>query len=365
MAWRNRVEVSYSALRQNVAVVKSLLGDRTLVAVGKADAYGLGLERCSRIYHEGGAGLIAVATVGEADRVRKAVPKARILVLGSPLPEERQAAVASGYEVSCSSLVEIHEYAHLAERCPGVGIHITIDTGMGRAGDLPERAPKLVEEVLHAGNLRLAGITTHFAMAMDPEATADQGRRFQDALDACGPLPANTLIHCANSEAVLTHKPLLGNAVRCGLLLTGVVPEGCSDPGLVEAVRWVSALILVKDLPKGHTISYNRTHVLRRDSRVALVPVGYADGYPLACSGKGQVLVQGRRVPILGRVTMDYLVIDCSDLPRPPVVGDQVILLGQDGNERIGVQELATCAGTIPYDILCGLRGRCEVVGVH
>jgi len=364
MAWRNRVEVSYSALRHNVEALRAWIGERVLIAVIKADAYGLGLERCARIYHEAGAVLIAVASLVEADRVRRAVPGTRVMLLGSPLPEERHAVAASGYEVMCSSLLEVREFATLAEDHPGIGLHVVVDTGMGRAGVLPEEAPALVEAVRENPGLRLAGIATHYPMALDDAVSAIQEAAFRTVLDAAGVLPEGCLVHCANSEAMLVRRAHPGNAVRVGLALTGVVPDGCPDPGLRSAVRWVSSLSLVKRLPDGHTISYDVTCRLDRDTLVGLVPVGYADGYPWGCSGNGRVLVQGRGCPILGRVTMDYLVVDCTDLPREPVVGEPVVLLGDQDEDRITVNELARTAGTIPYDILCGLRGRCEVVGV-
>ena len=142
------------------------------------------------------------------------------------------------------------------------------------------------------------------------------------------------------------------------------MPPGCPNPGLIPAVRWVSSLSLVKRLPKGHGVSYNRTKILDRDTLTGIVPVGYADGYPITLSGKGAVLVQGRRCPVLGRVTMDYIIVDLTDLPSPVGPGEPVVLFGTQGPDLISVTELAHLAGTIPYDILCGLRGRCEVVGV-
>ncbi len=362
MNWRNRVEVSYAALRHNVRTVCALVAPRQLVAVIKADAYGLGLERCARIYLEAGASAIAVAALSEADRVRRAAPGARVILLGSPLPEERPAVVASGYEVCCSTSDEIHEFAHHA----GHGIqpvHLFIDTGMGRAGCPPDAAPELAEEIRNTPSLRLAGLGTHYPMAPDAELAAAQEASFAAVLDRLGELPEECLVHIGNSEGALL-RPALGNAVRVGLLLTGVVPPGAPDPGLAPVLRWVSSISLVKRLPAGHGISYNRTAVLDRDATVALVPVGYADGYPLALSGRGEVLVQGRRCPVLGRVTMDYLIIDCTGLPRDPVPGDAVVLIGHQEDATITVEAVAERARTIPYDILCGLRGRCEVVGV-
>lgn len=364
MAWRNRVEVSYGALRHNVGRIRELAGGRDVIAVVKADAYGLGLERCARIYHEAGVAALAVAAVSEADRVRSAVPEARVILLGSPLPEERPAAVASGYEVFVSSLEEVQEFAHLANPRTPLAVHVDVDTGMGRWGATPELAPVIVREVLSWNTLRLAGIATHYPMADDPVLAAAQESSLEGLFAQLPPLPEGCWMHWANSEGLLLRPPGPSNAVRVGLLLTGINPETSPDAGLRPAVRWVSSLSLVKTLPAGHGISYNRTHVLARDSVVGIVPVGYADGYPIALSGRGAVLVQGLRCPILGRVTMDYLIIDLTDLPHTPNPSEPVVLFGAQGRENITVAEVARLAGTIPYDILCGIRGRCEVVGV-
>lgn len=362
MSWRNRVEVSYAALRHNVQTVRHAAAPRQVVAVCKADAYGLGLERCARIYAEAGAVAIAVAALSEADRVRRAVPGARVILLGSPLPEERAAVVASGYEPCCSTVEEIQEFAHHARGAPHP-VHVFVDTGMGRAGCRPEEVSHLVQQVRQSGTLRLAGVGSHYPMAMDAAASSRQEEVFAGVLAGLGTLGDDVLIHLANSEGLLA-RPAVGNAVRTGLLLTGVAPEGCADPGLHPALRWISSINLVKRLPAGHGVSYNRTHVLARDSVIGLVPVGYADGYPIALSNRGRVLIHGRSCPILGRVTMDYVIADCTDLPRRPVPGDPVVLVGVQGDEEITVMELARGAGTIAYDVLCGLRGRCEVVGV-
>ncbi len=366
MAWRNRVEVSYKALRANVAAVRAAAGGRHVVAVVKADAYGLGLERCARIYHESGVAALAVAAISEADRVRSAVPEARVILLGAPLPEERKDVLTSGYEVCVSTVDEVQEFAHLASQRNPHPVHVFVDTGMGRFGCVPEEAEQTIREVLSWNTLRLAGIATQYPMATNPDFSAKQEEQFQALLGRLPPLPPDCWIHYANSEGVMLRPPGNAHAVRCGLLLVGIVPDGCPDPGVQPAVRWLSSLSLVKRLPKGHGISYNHETLLERDSLVGIVPVGYADGYPISLSRsrRATVLIQGKRCPVLGRVTMDYLIVDCTDLPTPPSPGEAVVLFGAQGGERISISELSRLAGTIPYDILCGMRGRCEVVGV-
>jgi alanine racemase len=364
MAWRNRVEVSYSALRHNVQAVRHAAGGRAVVAVCKADAYGLGLERCARIYAEAGVAAVAVAALVEADRVRRAVPDLRVILLGSPLPEERPAVVASGYEVCCSTIDEIQEFAQLATPRNPQPVHIHVDTGMGRFGSLPDEAERVIRLTLATPSLRLAGIVTHYAAASRPESAAQQEARLDALLDCLPPLPADCWIHYASSEGVMMRPAGRSHAVRVGVLLVGVVPDGCPDPGVQPAVRWLSSLSLVKRLPAGHTISYGHTHTLARDTITGIVPVGYADGYPFTLANRGMVLIQGRRCPILGRVTMDYIIVDLTDLPTVPAPGEPVVLFGAQGTDCITVNEIAKLAGTIPWDILCGLRGRCEVVGV-
>jgi len=364
MAWRNRVEVSYGTLKANVATILAAADGRRMIAVIKADAYGLGLERCARIYLEAGVSALAVAALSEADRVRAAVPEGRIILLGSPLPEERPAVVASGYEVCCSSIEEVQEFAQLASPRAPHPVHIMVDTGMGRFGVIPEAAERVIRVVLQSSALKLAGVCTHYPMAVDEAFSAEQERALADLIARLPRLPPDCWIHYANSEGVLLRPSGISNAIRVGLLLSGVLPEHCPNPGIAQAVRWVSSLSLVKTLPLGHSVGYNRSCILARDSRIGIIPVGYADGYPLALSNKGSVLVQGRRCPILGRVTMDYLIVDLTDLPHACAPGEPVVLFGSQAAETITVNELAGLAGTIPYDILCGLRGRCEVVGV-
>lgn len=358
-AHRNRVSISLGKLRHNVGVVKRLAGAREVIAVVKADAYGMGLERCAQVYHQAGIRRFAVATSGEGRRLHDALPDAKILLLAAPLPGNRQRAAIEGFEVCCSSTDEIRDIAAADTRQP-VGIHLFIDTGMGRNGCLPAEVPALAAQIRAHPNLRLAGVGSHYPDAADGPGSVAQERRFAEALRAASPLPPGCLIHLANSEGLVLRPAGAATAVRVGILLAGITPPSCPELGLQQALRWEAAVTLVKKLPAGHGVSYSSTRVLDRETRVALVPVGYADGYPLAASNRGQVLIRGVPCPILGRVTMDYLIVDSTDLPGPLEPGETVELLGP----RYGVAALAARIGTIPYDVLCGLRGRCEVVSV-
>ena len=359
-AHRNRVSISLGNLRHNVGVVKKLAGAREVIAVVKADAYGMGLERCAQVYYQAGIRRFAVATSGEGRRLHDVLPEAKILLLAAPLPGNRQRAAIEGFEVCCSSAAEIRDLAAADTRQP-VGIHLFVDTGMGRNGCLPGEVAALAAQIRAHPNLRLAGIASHYPDAADDPGSLAQERRFAEALRAAAPLPPGCLIHLANSEGLVLRPGGPASAVRVGILLAGITPPSCPELGLRQALRWEAAVTLVKNLPTGHGVSYSSTRILDRPTRVALVPVGYADGYPLAASNRGQVLIRGQPCPILGRVTMDYLIVDATDLPGELEPGETVELLGP----RYGVAALAARIGTIPYDVLCGLRGRCEVVSVE
>ncbi|MEK7411736.1 MAG: alanine racemase [Planctomycetota bacterium] len=364
MAWRNRIEVSATALRHNVAAVRRAAGGRHLIAVVKANAYGLGLERCARIYADGGATALACVNIGEGERIRRVLSTVRVILMGSPLASELAAVVAGRYEPSLSTLDEVRAFAALAKTQAPLSVHVDVDTGMGRFGARADDAEAMVRAVCSSGSLRLAGISMHYAQGRNAAPSADQEHALHALLDRIAALPTDCLLHWHNSEGLLSRPVGRSNAVRVGLLLTGVVPADCTDPGVQPTVQWLSALAIVKHLPKGHGISYDSQHVLARDSSIGIIPVGYADGYPIALSNRGSVLIQGRRCPILGRVTMDYTVVDLTDLPRPVVAGEPVVLIGTQGAEQITIANMASLAGTIPYDVLCGFRGRCEVVEV-
>ena len=287
------------------------------------------------------------------------------MLLGSPLPDDRLGVVEGGFEVWVSSKNEILDFAHLGHPERPARLHLAVDTGMGRAGCSPAEAVDLIEIIDAQPDCVLAGLATHYPEALDPDGSSAQEKAFEQVYAALGDRDDSVWIHRANSEGIMVRPLDPCNAVRAGLLLTGVEEPAIGGETLRSAIRWVSAISLVKQLPMGHTVSYNRTVTLQRDTTLALVPVGYADGYPFQCSNRGAVvLVAGQRCPILGRVTMDYLIIDVTDLSHQPVPGEQVVLLGSQGGDTISVAELASWAQSIPYDVLCGFRGRCEILGV-
>jgi len=350
------VRVDLAAIRHNAAVLTPQgVG---LMAVVKADAYGHGDVAVARAALEAGASWLGVALVEEGLGLRAAGIDAPILVLSEFPPGSDAEALAA---VLTPSLYSPEALARLAGAAPaGTAVHVKVDTGMHRVGVYPpEVAPAFVDEVVGSG-LRLEGLWTHFARSEEDEGTTrDQlalFRRVVDDVKAAGHVP--DLLHAANSGATILHPESHLDLVRTGIALYGVPPgPGVGAAlGLRPAMSWHSAVSFVRRLPAGEAISYGHRSRLERDANVATVPVGYADGYPRALSSVADVLIRGRRCRVVGSVTMDQLMADCGDLPV--AAGDEVVLLGAQGDESITAEDLATAAGTIAYEIVTRIGRR-------
>jgi alanine racemase len=250
-----------------------------------------------------------------------------------------------------------------------VKIHLKVDTGMGRIGVLPEELDEFVSLVGRYPEISVDGLASHFASAdlADAKITAEQVQRFQEAaaaLTARGIRPSWK--HLANSAGVIDHRGLDLNLVRPGLMLYGVAPA----PWLSERVKlqpvltWKTAVVHLKRVRSGTPISYGSTWRAPRESLIATLPVGYADGYARSLSNKASVLIRGRRAPVVGRVCMDMIMVDVTSVPGAEM-GDEVVLLGRQGEERVSAEELANILGTIPYEVLCAVGARVprETVG--
>ena len=358
-------EIDLAALERNVRLIRaSLPPHMRYVAVVKADAYGHGVHQAaSRLMHAG-ADLFAVANVTEAAALRELGPGWPILILGPLLPSEDEALADGEFAATVSSTEEISRFATVARRAGRIlPVHLKIDTGMGRAGVWHEEAPALCAHITATAGLRLAGVFTHFASPDEDAAfTTEQRRRFLAALAACPSLPLTELfIHADNSAGLETlPESSVFNAVRVGLLQFGVLPR----PGsLLAQVRtepvfsFHTRIGLVKRLPRGTTISYGRTHALTRDTTIAVLCAGYADGLPRAASNRAHVLIAGRRCPVLGRITMDQTVVDVTDLPSV-VCGDEAVLVGRQGANEITLAEFSRAADTIPWETLTSVTKR-------
>jgi alanine racemase len=315
--------------------------------VVKADGYGHGAEAAARAALEAGAWGLAVSTLEEAAALRGLVRPDRLLALGGLVPADAVDAVTAGCAVTCHSeqLAEALEAAQPASgRLP---LHLKVDTGMGRLGCSVSQAPALAARIAGSSRLRLAGVYTHFASAETDEAfTKEQFERFCRLLDSLDVDPG--LRHAANSAAALRYPEMALDAVRCGIAL-----YGCEWPGLRPALKLEAVITQVREIPAGSSVGYGRTWVARRRSRVATVAIGYEDGVLRSRSGRGSVLIDGRRAPLVGRVSMDQTAVDVTRVPGARA-GQLVTLIG----EGITAAEVAEWSGTISYEVLTSIGER-------
>jgi alanine racemase len=358
-------EIDLAALERNLKLIRaSLPAHMRYVAVVKADAYGHGLHHVAARLMHGGADLFAVANVGEAAALRELGPGWPILLLSPLLPEEDRFIAEYDLSATVSSADEVKRLDD-AGRAAGrkISVHLKIDTGMGRLGVWHEEAPALHAAIAAAPHLQLAGVFTHFASPdEDPAFTALQRQRFLAALGRCAGLrPPDLFVHADNSAGIETlpgESPF--NAVRIGLLQFGILPHPHS---LLAQVRtepvfsFRTRVGLVKRLPPGTTVSYGRTRTLTRDTTVAVLCAGYADGIPRSASNRAQVLIHGRRCPVLGRVTMDQTIVDVTDVPGV-ACGDEAVLVGRQDGAEITITEFSRAAETIPWETLCSVTKR-------
>jgi alanine racemase len=363
----NWVEVDRSAIRGNLKRLVSLAGDAGIMAVVKANGYGHGAAAVARSAEAAGAAWLGVARPGEALELRAAGLSAPILVLGyTPLDLAGQ-AIRQELTLAVFDAETAAGYA-AAARAMGrhARVHVKLDTGMGRLGVAAEDGPAFVRGLHGLDGLEVDGLFTHFASAdvADPAPTLAQLARFEaalQALSAAGLRPR--WVHAANSAAILRYPAARYDLVRGGVALYGLDPSDdvpC-PPGFSPALAWKARVVQVKTLPPGHGVSYGAEYVTKTAETVAVVPAGYADGYRRVPKNVNEVLVGGRRAPVRGRVCMDQVIIGVNDVPGVQV-GDEVVLLGQQGAESISAEDLARRWGTINYDVTSGIMARVERV---
>jgi alanine racemase len=370
---RTWVEISRAQIARNYRAVCELVGPAVeVVAVVKADAYGHGAIEVARVLEAEGARWLAVSTVEEGVTLRQAGIRARILVMADNLPFTRQALLDWRLTPVIHSLSDLKELDHwLDARNAELPYHLKADTGMGRLGVL-ERAEEIATAVLAARRLRLEGVMSHLASAADygsPQ-TDQQIRRFNELLDSLGKAGIRPRFRHLASTIPIAYgrREAWYDMVRPGHALYGYVSptRGPAPPRLLDvrpALSWKARVLSVKTVPAGWSIGYGGMFQAPRPMRIGIVAVGYADGLPHRLSNRGQVIAAGRAVPILGAVSMDLTTIDLSECPeiRP---GDAITLIGTEGQASQDAQQLARLAGTISYDVLCGIRARVKRVYV-
>lgn len=357
------VEVDLDRFASNLRAIKTLAGpERGILLVVKADAYGHGAIEMVRAAEEEGVACLGVATLHEGIQVRQAGCRLPIVVLSPLLPSEIREAIAHQLDPTVCDLDFARALSAEAERAHRpVRCHVEIDTGMGRIGVLEADAESFLEQLAGLPGLRLASLYTHFpdADAADLDFSRAQLRRFLaliGRLEARGLKPAR--LHAANSAGFLNLPESRLDWVRVGLIAYGHQPPNPrAGVDLKPVMALKSRLVQVRVLPAGVPVSYGRTFVTKRPTRTGVVAVGYGHGYSWLLSNRGQMLVDGRRVPILGRVTMDLTMVDLTDVPAARV-GDEVVLFGDQGEASLPLEEVAQGSETIPYEIMCTIGKR-------
>ncbi len=351
--YRCWVEVDLDALRHNVAAIRRRIGPRVkLMAVVKADAYGHGLAQVAGALMQCGVDAFAVANLTEALVLRQVGgPGWPILLLGSALPFEVEKIVEQNITPTISTLDEARQF-NAAAGARQIPVHIEIDTGMGRVGFWHEEAGKAIEQIAALPHLRIEALYTHFPSA--DENLAETRRELELFLKVAGP----GLRHAANSAALLNLPESHLDMVRPGLLLYGIPPVPATD--FRPVLSFKARVAYVKEVAAGRTISYGQTFVAPHSMKVATIAAGYADGFARHLSNAAQVLIGGRRCPVVGRVTMDQIMVDVTGLDRV-TSGDEVVFIGRQGNAAITATELALWAGTIAWEVLCGITKTARV----
>jgi alanine racemase len=366
MNGRNQVRrIDLGVLRDNVAAIRRAVPDSArLLAVVKADAYGHGMIPVAREALRAGADWLAVALTEEGEALREAGVDAPILVLGATSPSEAEAGVAHSLTLTVCDTAMVASVQSAAEKLGKTGqVHLKIDSGMCRIGARTEQEVMDVLDAVEASpGVRLTGAFTHFADAdgKDLDFTREQLTRFR-ALTSL--LPDGLILHCANSAAIHRLPEAAMDMVRAGISMYGYPPVP-TLMNLRPVMSWCTEVTYVKEIHPGDTVSYGRTFTADRPMRVATVACGYGDGYHRAASGKAQVLIGGRRAPVLGRICMDQMMADVTDIPGVKA-GDEAVLLGRQGQETITAEEIAAWAGTISYEVLLAATGRVRREWLH
>ena len=353
-AW---IEVDLDAAAANVRALQAHLNRVELIAVVKANAYGAGAAVLAPALERAGVDRFAVVWPHEGYMLRQAGVTLPILVLGHAFPADATPAVRSGLTLTCHS-IDLGEALSRAASNAGIvaKVHVKVDTGLHRFGLHLDEAVALAEKLRLLPNLEVEGLTTHMANADEADDSFAE-RQHEVFKIAVARLPWIPYRHTANSATALRRSELRYSGVRVGLALHGVLPANTAGPPLEPILSLRARVARVSDVPAGEGVSYGLTWQAPRDSRVALIPVGYADGWRRGLGNRGHILIRGARCPMVGRVCMDQFLVDVTDVPGV-VEGDVATLIGRDGSQSMTATEVAGTAGTIPWDVLASLQAR-------
>lgn len=358
--------VDLGAVCSNVKNVMKKIGDGvSVMAVVKTDAYGHGAVAVSHALSRIGVDSFAVATIDEAVELRNSGIQNPILILGYVFPNDLQSVLDYGIMTTVFSFDSAKLISDYASKCGKTAkIHIKLDTGMGRIGFIPsEDSLHEIEKIFSLSNIEVDGIFTHFACAdeKDKSSAKAQAKLFSDfvlELESHG--MSFKRKHICNSAGIMEFSDCYYNMVRCGIITYGLYPSDEVDKNELDispALELKSHVAYVKEVDAGFTVSYGSTYVTSKKTKIATIPVGYGDGYPRILSNRGRVLVRGQYAPIIGRVCMDQFMVDVTSVDGISQ-GDEVVLIGKQGDSSIPVEEIANLANTINYEIVCGINKR-------
>lgn len=357
------IEIDLDAITWNIRAVKERVGAAQVMAVVKANAYGHGAVDIARAALDAGATWLGVARVIEGAQLREAGIAAPILVITYALPSEMQAAVVYDLTPTITEIETAQALSGFADQIHRtMNVHVKVDTGLGRGGLLPHEVVPFLNQVRTLPRLNIQGVFTHFATADDPDPayTNYQFEVFKQVLSDIEAADFNIPIyHAANSAAIMYHPETHLDMVRVGVAMYGLRPNVAVKPAfeIRPALALKSHVARVKWLPAGSSVGYGRTFITQQDSLIALVAAGYGDGYHRLNSNRGAVLVRGKRAPVVGRVSMDQLMVDVTEV-RDVQAGDEVVLIGRQGETRIWVEQVAKWTETINYEVTTSLLAR-------
>ena len=369
-AHRTWVEINARALTSNIASLRALLDpEARFCAVVKANAYGHGPREISRIARTSGVDAFAVDNVDDALQLREWYPSSLILVLGYTMFDRYKDALRADIHLTLYDKEGIEHAQHIgAELARVFPIHLKIETGTNRQGVLPQDLDDIIRLLGRSPMVEAVGMATHFANIEDsrnPEYATGQFKQFQETIDRFGSAGIEPLWrHCACSAAIILYPQTHLNFVRAGISMYGLwsselVQDTVRSQGfscdLQPVLSWKSRIAQVKSVNMGETIGYGLSEVMRRSGRIAVIPVGYWDGYDRRLSSLGEVLIKGTRCKVLGRVCMNMMMVDVSQVPQPQKE-DEVILLGTDGRHRISADDLAKTCQTVSYEIIARIN---------
>ncbi|MBA7499816.1 MAG: alanine racemase [Clostridia bacterium] len=353
------LEINLDAIAHNVKKIRQIVGKNTqIIAVVKANAYGHGAIEVSETLLENGVTMLGVGVIEEGVVLREAGIKAPILVCGLTKDDQLEPLVMYNLSATVCRLKTIQALSRIASKNKKkVPVHIKIDTGMGRLGIPSQDTLNFVKEIGKMKNIEIEGIFTHFAATNEEDGnyTRKQFEKYKKALLELERERINIPVkHVANSTAILNSSRFHLNAVRPGIIVYGLFPSPRTKQivQLRPAAEFKTKIIFLKEVSAGKSIGYGKTFATTRPTRIATLPVGYADGYSWLLSNKGEVLVRGQRAPIIGRICMDLCMIDVTHIGRVQI-GDEVVLWGKQGSEMISAEEVAQKMGSIVYEVIC------------